>query len=112
MKVSAAREVLIAEEAERLIDQSATAQEAIERVEQRGIVFLDEIESMPLALQVKLLRVLQERRLERLGGNSLIALDCRLIAASKSDLLSLSTEGKFREDLYYRLAVVACNYLA
>ncbi|WP_295753094.1 sigma-54 dependent transcriptional regulator [Undibacterium sp.] len=72
-----------------------------------GTVFLDEIESMPLALQVKLLRVLQERRLERLGGNSLIALDCRIIAASKSDLLSLSAEGKFREDLYYRLAVVS-----
>lgn len=72
-----------------------------------GTVFLDEIESMPLALQVKLLRVLQERRLERLGGNTLIALDCRIIAASKSDLLSLSAEGKFREDLYYRLAVIS-----
>lgn len=72
-----------------------------------GTVFLDEIESMPLALQVKLLRVLQERRLERLGGNNLIALDCRIIAASKTDLLALSAEGRFREDLYYRLAVIS-----
>ncbi|MDE2431109.1 MAG: sigma-54-dependent Fis family transcriptional regulator, partial [Burkholderiales bacterium] len=74
-----------------------------------GTVFLDEIESMPLALQVKLLRVLQERRLERLGGNALIELDCRVIAATKTDLLNLSAEGKFREDLYYRLAVVSLS---
>ncbi|MFZ6646432.1 sigma-54-dependent transcriptional regulator [Undibacterium sp. TJN25] len=72
-----------------------------------GTIFLDEIESMPLALQVKLLRVLQERRLERLGGNTLIDLDCRVIAASKMDLLALSAEGRFREDLYYRLSVVS-----
>ena len=74
---------------------------------QHGTVFLDEIESMPLALQVKLLRVLQERRLERLGGNDNIALDCRIIAASKADLLALSTQGEFREDLYYRISVVS-----
>jgi len=72
-----------------------------------GTVFLDEIESMPLALQVKLLRVLQERQLERLGGNESIAIDCRIIAASKVDLLHLSAEGKFREDLYYRIGVVS-----
>ncbi|WP_272938355.1 sigma-54-dependent transcriptional regulator, partial [Noviherbaspirillum denitrificans] len=71
-----------------------------------GTVFLDEIESMPLALQVKLLRVLQERRLERLGGNDPIQVDCRIIAASKADLLQLSAQGKFREDLYYRIGVV------
>lgn len=71
-----------------------------------GTVFLDEIESMPLAMQVKLLRVLQERRLERLGGNNLIELDCRIIAATKTDLLALSAENKFREDLYFRLAIV------
>lgn len=74
-----------------------------------GTIFLDEIESMPLALQVKLLRVLQERRLERLGGNALIDLDCRIIAASKMDLLALSAEGKFREDLYYRLSVISLS---
>ncbi|GGC82097.1 sigma-54-dependent transcriptional regulator [Undibacterium terreum] len=74
-----------------------------------GTVFLDEIESMPLALQVKLLRVLQERRLERLGGNAQIDLDCRIIAASKMDLLAMSADGNFREDLYYRLSVVSLS---
>jgi two-component system C4-dicarboxylate transport response regulator DctD len=72
-----------------------------------GTVFLDELESMPLALQVKLLRVLQERRLERLGGNESIEIDCRIIAASKVDLLQLSAAGGFREDLYYRIGVVS-----
>ena len=74
-----------------------------------GTVFLDEIESMPLSLQVKLLRVLQERRLERLGGNDSIAIDCRVIAASKADLLEMSGEGKFRADLYYRIGVVTMD---
>ncbi|MFZ6638808.1 sigma-54-dependent transcriptional regulator [Undibacterium sp. TC4M20W] len=76
---------------------------------QGGTVFLDEIESMPLNLQIKLLRVLQERSLERLGGNQLIALDCRIIAATKMDLLKLSAQGQFREDLYYRLSVVTMH---
>ncbi len=74
-----------------------------------GTVFLDEIESMPLALQIKLLRVLQERSLERLGGNASIALDCRIIAASKADLLEHSARGLFREDLYYRINVVSLD---
>jgi two-component system, NtrC family, C4-dicarboxylate transport response regulator DctD len=76
---------------------------------QGGTVFLDEIESMPMALQVKLLRVLQERTLERLGGNQSIALDCRIVAASKADLLELSSRGLFREDLYYRISVVSLH---
>jgi len=76
---------------------------------QGGTVFLDEIESMPMALQVKLLRVLQERQLERLGSNTTVALNCRVIAASKFDLRQLSSEGKFREDLYYRLGVVSVD---
>ncbi|MDN4054546.1 sigma-54 dependent transcriptional regulator [Massilia sp. YIM B02763] len=74
-----------------------------------GTVFLDEIESMPLNLQVKLLRVLQERRLERLGANEAVQLDCRVIAASKADLLQLASEGRFREDLVYRLNVVTID---
>ncbi|MFJ2989527.1 sigma-54-dependent transcriptional regulator [Collimonas sp. NPDC087041] len=74
-----------------------------------GTVFLDEIESMPLTLQVKLLRVLQERKLERLGGNEPIAIDCRIIAASKADLLQMSAQGSFREDLYYRIGVVSID---
>lgn len=71
-----------------------------------GTLFLDEIESMPLALQVKLLRVLQERRIERLGSNSSIPVDCRLVAATKTNLKQLSDKGAFRADLYYRLNVV------
>jgi two-component system C4-dicarboxylate transport response regulator DctD len=74
---------------------------------QGGTVFLDEIESMPMALQVKLLRVLQERRLERLGGNDSVALECTIVAATKVDLLQLSAQGQFREDLYYRIGVVS-----
>ncbi|HVL77488.1 MAG TPA: sigma-54 dependent transcriptional regulator [Noviherbaspirillum sp.] len=74
-----------------------------------GTVFLDEIETMPLVLQIKLLRVLQERRLERLGGNDPIDVDCRIIAASKADLLQLAAEGRFREDLYYRIGVVSID---
>ena len=74
-----------------------------------GTLFLDEIESMPMALQVKLLRVLQERRLERLGGNESVPLDCRVIAASKADLLELAAQGLFREDLYYRIGVVSID---
>ncbi|MDN6180732.1 MAG: sigma-54 dependent transcriptional regulator [Halomonas subglaciescola] len=71
-----------------------------------GTVFLDEVESMPLALQVKLLRVLQERAVERLGGNQPVTLDIRVIAATKIDLKVAAEHGEFREDLYYRLDVV------
>ena len=74
-----------------------------------GTLFLDEIESMPLSLQVKLLRVLQERQLERLGSNAQISLDIRIIAATKTDLKAASAEGQFREDLYYRLNVVTLD---
>ena len=71
-----------------------------------GTLFLDEIESMPSHLQVRLLRVLQERAVERLGSNRLIPLDVRVIAASKGDLRAAAEQGRFREDLYYRLNVV------
>ncbi|MEM7443612.1 MAG: sigma-54 dependent transcriptional regulator [Pseudomonadota bacterium] len=71
-----------------------------------GTVFLDEIESMPLDLQVKLLRVLETRSLERLGANTPIPLDIRIVAATKQDLVKASEEGRFRADLYYRLNVV------
>ena len=74
-----------------------------------GTVFLDEIESMPLDLQVKLLRVLQERIVEPLGSNKQIELDIRVIAATKIDLKLASEQGKFREDLYYRLNVITLN---
>jgi two-component system, NtrC family, C4-dicarboxylate transport response regulator DctD len=70
-----------------------------------GTLFLDEIESMPLAQQVKLLRVLQEQRLERLGSNQSINVDIRIVAATKPDLLEEARAGRFREDLAYRLNV-------
>ncbi|MBD8705285.1 sigma-54-dependent Fis family transcriptional regulator [Pseudomonas sp. CFBP 13711] len=70
-----------------------------------GTVFLDEIESMPLAQQVKLLRVIQERRIERLGSNQSIDIDVRIIAATKPDLLDEARAGRFREDLAYRLNI-------
>ncbi|GFM65010.1 sigma-54-dependent Fis family transcriptional regulator [Pseudomonas cichorii] len=71
-----------------------------------GTLFLDEVESMPINLQIKLLRVLQERTLERLGSNQNVEVDCRVIAATKSDLNELSKANQFRSDLYYRLNVV------
>ncbi|MBR7792036.1 sigma-54-dependent Fis family transcriptional regulator [Undibacterium sp. FT147W] len=74
-----------------------------------GTLFLDEIESMPLAMQIKLLRVLQERTLERLGSNTPIAIDCRVIAATKTDLVELAATGAFRNDLYYRLSVATLD---
>jgi DNA-binding NtrC family response regulator len=70
-----------------------------------GTLLLDEIESMPLAMQIKLLRILQERKVERLGSNEEVPINLRVIAATKADLLSLGSEGKFRSDLYYRLNV-------
>jgi DNA-binding NtrC family response regulator len=71
----------------------------------RGTIFLDEIDDMPLDFQVKLLRVLQEKRITRLGSTKEIHTDARVIAASKKDLSELVREGKFREDLFYRLNV-------
>ncbi|WP_417580618.1 sigma-54-dependent transcriptional regulator [Nitrincola sp.] len=74
-----------------------------------GTLFLDEIESMPLPVQIKLLRAIQEQKIERIGSNQLIDLDLIIISATKIDLLKLSEQGQFREDLYYRLAVAELN---
>ncbi|WP_301151693.1 two-component system response regulator DctD [Metapseudomonas otitidis] len=72
-----------------------------------GTLFLDEIESMSPDVQVKLLRLLQERVVERLGANQLIPLDIRIIAATKEDLRQAADQGRFRADLYYRLNVAS-----
>jgi len=72
----------------------------------RGTVFLDEIGELPLAMQVKILRCLQEGTIERIGGNQMLSLDIRIIAATNTDLKKAVDEGVFREDLYHRLNVV------
>jgi len=74
-----------------------------------GTVFLDEIESMPMDLQIKLLRVIETRSLERLGSNTNINIDVRFIAATKVDLAQASQDKLFRQDLYYRLNVVTID---
>ncbi|MEE8481369.1 MAG: sigma-54 dependent transcriptional regulator, partial [Desulfobacterales bacterium] len=72
----------------------------------RGTIFLDDVDDIPLELQVKLLRVLQQFEFERVGGTETIKVDVRIIAASKANLLEKIKKGEFREDLYYRLNVV------
>jgi two-component system response regulator AtoC len=75
----------------------------------RGTVFMDEIGDMPLSMQGKLLRVIQENQITRVGGNRPIQLDLRFIAATNKDLKRAVAEGRFREDLYFRLHVVQIN---
>ena len=71
-----------------------------------GVIFLDEIGDMPIYLQSKLLRVIQDKKITRIGSNQIIPLDVRIIAATNKDLRKMINENKFREDLYYRLNVI------
>ncbi|MBM3804776.1 MAG: hypothetical protein FJW26_21005 [Acidimicrobiia bacterium] len=75
-------------------------------VANKGTVFLDEIGEMSLAMQVKVLRVLQEKKFRRVGGTEEISVDVRVIAATNKDLQKLVAENRFREDLYYRITVI------
>ena len=74
-----------------------------------GTLFLDDIDDVPLSMQVKLLRALQNRTIERLGGSRPVPIDVRVVAGSKCDLRELVRTGRFREDLFYRLNVLAVN---
>ncbi len=87
---------------------TGAAHRRVGKIEQanRGTVFLDEIGDMPSSIQAKILRLLQEKSIERLGGKDAIPVDVRIIAATNRDLESAISEGRFREDLYYRLKVV------
>ncbi len=76
-----------------------------------GVIFLDEIGDMPLYLQAKILRVIQEKKIERIGSNKSIDLDIKIIAATNVDLEKKITEQKFRRDLYYRLNVIPIKLL-
>jgi nitrogen regulation protein NR(I) len=90
---------------------TGAATRRIGKIEQanRGTVFLDEIGDMPFTIQAKILRLLQERTIERLGGRAPVTVDVRVIAATNRDLEAALSENRFREDLYYRLKVVTIH---
>lgn len=85
---------------------AATDKEGLFEAANGGTILLDEISSMPMGIQAKLLRVLQEKEIRRVGGNESIAVDVRVLAATNSRLETLIEKGLFREDLYYRLSVI------
>jgi two-component system NtrC family response regulator len=74
-----------------------------------GTLFLDEIGELPLSLQVKLLRFLQDKKLQRIGGREEIAVDARIVAATNTDIEAAISKGEFREDLFYRISVITIN---
>jgi two-component system response regulator PilR (NtrC family) len=88
---------------------ASTTKKGLIEAAERGTVFLDEISEMSALMQVKLLRVLQERRFRRVGGNEEMGADIRVIAATNRDLPRMIADGSFREDLYYRINVIAVH---
>jgi len=90
---------------------TGASQRRVGKIEQAdgGTVFLDEIGDMPFSIQAKILRLLQEKSIERLGGRATIPVDVRIIAATNRDLEAALAQGRFREDLYYRLKVVTIS---
>lgn len=90
---------------------STSGKKGLFELAHRGTIFLDEIGELPLHLQAKLLRVLQEREIMRLGGDRVIPIDVRVLAATNRDLRQMMQEGSFREDLFYRLALLELELL-
>ena len=88
---------------------SSSGKKGLFELAHEGTIFLDEIGELPLNLQTKLLRVLQEREIMRIGGNRVIPVDVRVIAATNRDLHTMMQSGKFRKDLFYRLALLELN---
>ena len=86
---------------------SKTGKEGLFETAHEGTIFLDEVSEIPLTLQSRLLRVIQEREIRRVGGNRVIPINVRIICATNRDLLEMIRQGRFREDLYYRLKVLS-----
>ena len=86
---------------------SKTGKEGLFETAHEGTIFLDEVSEIPLTLQSRLLRVIQEREIRRVGANRVIPINVRIICATNRDLLEMIRQGRFREDLYYRLKVLS-----